>query len=52
MGKEYDSMGATGGVFGDTEVASRRRGGTGHALKHRSSAATTNLRLKVSIVTL
>jgi hypothetical protein len=31
-GKEYKVMGV-GGVFGDTEVASHRRGGTGHAMK-------------------
>ena len=33
MGKEYNVMGVTGGVFGDTEVASHRRGGTGHTMK-------------------
>ena len=33
MSKEYNVMGVTGGVFGDTEVASRRRGGTEHAMK-------------------
>jgi hypothetical protein len=33
MGKEYNVIGVTGGIFGDTEVASRRRGGTGHTMK-------------------
>jgi hypothetical protein len=34
MGKEYNVMGVTGGVFGDTEVASGRRDtGPGQALK-------------------
>jgi hypothetical protein len=33
MRKEYNVMGVTSGVFGDKEVASRRQGGTGHAMK-------------------